>query len=288
MTDKSDTSRPSGSSARIWAFVLGLLVVALTGIGYLLVGQFAELQEQVAQLGDQVERSAQEAEVAAESAQEAAETSRAALTRATEAEESAENAARGRDRAERARAEAEDDASVARQDAAQSAEETRRARAETDRIRKEREQELDRLEKALGAIVETRRTALGLVMNLGSDAIEFDFNRATLRPLNRELLSRIAGILLTSSGHSMYVYGHTDDIGSDAYNQTLSEQRADSVRNYLVQAGIDPAIITTAGYGKSSPRVNGTSAEARAKNRRVEIGIVDVMLDYKGETPPPG
>ena len=288
MPDKSDTSRPSGSSARIWTFVLGLLVVAMTGIGYLLVGQFADLQEQVAQLGDQVERSAQEAEVAAESAQEAAESSRAALTRATDAEESAENAARERDRAERARAEAEDDASVARQDAAQSAEETRRARAETERIRKEREQELDRLEKALGAIVETRRTALGLVMNLGSDAIEFDFNRATLRPLNRELLSRIAGILLTSSGHSMYVYGHTDDIGSDAYNQTLSEQRADSVRTYLVQAGIDPAIITTAGYGKSSPRVNGTSAEARAKNRRVEIGIVDVMLEYKGETPPPG
>ena len=86
----------------------------------------------------------------------------------------------------------------------------------------------------------------------------------------------------------MYVYGHTDDVGSEAYNQTLSEQRANSVRDYLAEAGIDPAIISTEGYGKSSPRVAGTSAEARAKNRRVEIGIVDVTIDYNGEAPPPG
>ena len=120
-------------------------------------------------------------------------------------------------------------------------------------------------------------------MNLGSEAIQFDFDRADLRPGNRELLSRIAGVLLTAKGYSIYVYGHTDDVGTDEYNRGLSERRARSVRDYLVEAGLDSGIITTRGYGKSSPRVRGTSADARTANRRVEIGIVDVSLDIKGE-----
>src|SRR2546427_12481476 len=94
----------------------------------------------------------------------------------------------------------------------------------------QREQDLDRLQKALGALVETRRTALGLVMTLGENAIQFDFDRATLRAENRELLSRIAGVLLTAKGYSIYVYGHTDDIGSDEYNRDLSTRRARTVR----------------------------------------------------------
>src|SRR5436309_815291 len=82
-------------------------------------------------------------------------------------------------------------------------------------------------------------------------------------------------VLLTAKGYYIYVYGHTDDIGTDEYNRGLSERRARSVRDYLVEAGLDSGIITTRGYGKSSPRVRGTSADARTANRRVEIGIVD-------------
>ncbi len=82
---------------------------------------------------------------------------------------------------------------------------------------------------------------------------------------------------------SIYVYGHTDDIGSDEYNLDLSQRRARTVRDYLVEAGLDSSIITTRGYGKSSPRVPATTQEARAKNRRVEIGIVDVSLDFGRE-----
>lgn len=120
-------------------------------------------------------------------------------------------------------------------------------------------------------------------MNLGSESIQFDFDRSELEPDNRELLSRIAGVLLTAKGYSIYIYGHTDDVGTDEYNRGLSERRARAVRDYLVEAGLDSGIITTRGYGKSSPRVAGTSADARAKNRRVEIGIVDVALDVRGE-----
>jgi outer membrane protein OmpA-like peptidoglycan-associated protein len=200
----------------------------------------------------------------------------AASTRAARAEENAIVAAQGRARAEKESAEA-------RVQAQQSEEQVGETLAEAEKVRQERQADIDRLQQTLGALVETRRTALGLVMNLGSDAIQFEFDRATLRPENRELLSRIAGVLLTSKGYSIYVYGHTDDVGTDEYNRVLSERRARVVRDYLVEAGIDPSILTTRGYGKSSPRIRSTTAEARAMNRRVEIGIVDVAMEFKGE-----
>jgi OOP family OmpA-OmpF porin len=121
-------------------------------------------------------------------------------------------------------------------------------------------------------------------MNLDSQAIQFDFDKASLKPHNKELLSKIAGILLTSRGHHIFVYGHTDDVGSEEYNQQLSERRAQTVRDYLVESFIDPAVVTSEGFGKSSPLLAGTSQEARAKNRRVEIAIVDTVLDYQQRT----
>jgi outer membrane protein OmpA-like peptidoglycan-associated protein len=157
------------------------------------------------------------------------------------------------------------------------------ALAEAERIKKEREDELNRLQEALNQIAETRRTALGLVMNLGSDHMKFDFDKSDLRPENRELLSRIVGILLTSKDYQIYVYGHTDNIGTEEYNMDLSERRAQSVRDYLAEAGINPGIISTEGFGKSQPLVPGTSDEARAKNRRVELGIVNTKIKYPGQ-----
>ena len=210
-----------------------------------------------------------------------------ALDRAQEAARSALEAARGRDAADSARRKAERDRAEARRKAEAAQEETRAAqeeartaREEAERIRAERERELNRLHKVLSGIVETRRTALGVVMNLGSEAVEFDFDKATLRPENRELLSRIAGVLLTSKRYRVQIHGHTDDIGSSEYNERLSERRADAVRNYLVDAGIDPGIISIKGHGKANPLVPGTTAQARAKNRRVEIGIIDTAISY--------
>ena len=229
-------------------------------------------QRQSASLRDQLERMTNRIDLLTEVVE-------AASARAVRAEENARTAAEARDKAQAERAEAEKNSAEAQT----SAEQARAALAEAEKIRQQREQDLDRLQKALGALVETRRTALGLVMNLGENAIQFDFDRATLRAANRELLSRIAGVLLTAKGYSIYVYGHTDDIGSDEYNRDLSTRRARTVRDYLVEAGLDSSIITTRGYGKSSPRVPATTPEARAKNRRVEIGIVDVSLDFGSE-----
>jgi outer membrane protein OmpA-like peptidoglycan-associated protein len=133
---------------------------------------------------------------------------------------------------------AEAEAEQAKRLALAAEQEKQAAVAEAERIRKEREDELSRLQEALQKIAETRRTAMGLMMNLDSNAIQFEFNKAVLLSVNRELLSRIAGILLTSKGYSIKVHGHTDDVGSDAYNLELSEKRAQAVRDYLVQAGI--------------------------------------------------
>ncbi len=123
-------------------------------------------------------------------------------------------------------------------------------------------------------------TALGLVVNLGSDYLKFEFNRAELRPEDRELLSRIAGILLTSHDYTVSVNGHTDDVGSDAYNQKLSERRAQAVRDYLVKAGLPAEILSVHGHGKSLPLVRSNTDAARAKNRRVELGIANTRIQY--------
>jgi OOP family OmpA-OmpF porin len=86
---------------------------------------------------------------------------------------------------------------------------------------------------------------------------------------------------MTATGYRLQIYGHTDDIGSAEYNQDLSERRALTVRDYFVEAGIDPSIITTKGFGKTNPIVPGNSNEARSKNRRVEIGIIDTLVNYE-------
>ena len=92
-------------------------------------------------------------------------------------------------------------------------------------------------------------------MNLGSDYLKFDFDKAELRAGDRELLSRIAGILATSQDYTVSVNGHTDDVGTPEYNQKLSLRRAQAVRDYLVQAGLPPGILSVTGHGKSRPLV---------------------------------
>jgi len=139
------------------------------------------------------------------------------------------------------------------------------------------------MQEALAKVAATRRTADGMIIDLGSDSFKFDFDKATLRPENRELLSRLAGILLASHGYRLHVYGYTDDVGTEEYNQGLSERRAEAVREYLAKSGIPSEIMSSKGFGKSSPRVKATTQQAREKNRRVEIGIVDTVVKYGGE-----
>lgn len=250
--------------------ILTLLALAvLAGLGW--------LGYEVVRRAEAVER--QVADLSAQTAQSAA-LSRQALERAAQAEAEARAAAEGRQLAEAETAQAREEADTARQEATTATETASRAQAEAAAVRKRAEAELNRLEAALGQIAETRRTALGLVMNLGSDYLKFEFDKAELRPEDRELLSRIAGILLTSQDYTISVNGHTDDVGSDAYNQALSERRAQAVRDYLVKAGLPAEIFSVTGHGKSLPLVRGTSDAARAKNRRVELAVASTRIRY--------
>jgi outer membrane protein OmpA-like peptidoglycan-associated protein len=235
-------------------------------VGYRIVERMAAVERQLAA-------------VTAKSDETAA-LARQALERATASESAARTAAELRQAAEAETAGAKQETEAARQDATSAREAAAKAQAEAAAIRKKAEAEVNRLEAALGQVAETRRTALGLVMNLGSDHLKFEFDKADLRPEDRELLSRIAGIILTSHDYTISVNGHTDDVGSDAYNQALSERRAQAVRDYLVKAGLPAGILTVQGHGKSLPLVKGTSEAARAKNRRVELGLVNTQIRY--------
>src|SRR6185503_86139 len=152
------------------------------------------------------------------------------------------------------------------------------ATEQAEKYRREREEGLAQLQQALRQIAETRRTAMGLVMTLDSKSIRFDFDKANIKPEYRDILNRIAGILMTLKGYTIAVYGYTDDTGTQSYNLQLSQRRAESVREFLVQTGISPTIVSTKGFGKSDPRVPGDSEQARAANRRVEIGIVESKI----------
>ncbi|HEY7509515.1 MAG TPA: OmpA family protein [Vicinamibacteria bacterium] len=265
--------RRSGRGVTMLILLLVLLLAALGLGGYELLRRNRVLEAQVAAM--------------VEEARQANAQAQQALVRAVAAETSARAAAEGRLVAEEKTAgaleeadSARQEADAARQDATTARETAARAQAEAARIREQAEKEMKRLEEALSQVAETRRTALGVVMNLGSDYLKFEFDKAELRPEDRELLSRIAGILLTSQDYTLSVNGHTDDVGSDAYNRGLSERRAQAVRDYLVKAGLPAEIVSVTGHGKSLPLVKGTSEEARAKNRRVELGIASSRIRY--------
>ena len=274
---ESKRENRSTSWLGVSALVLGLTgLVVLAVLGYLLRQDSQRVEHRLAQLQEQVQKSEQ-------TAQEASEASRFAREQAERAEENALLAALGRTRAEDAEAAAARIAKQARMQAEAASEDAQLARQEADQIRQRREAELARLQEVLAKIAPTVRTPLGLVMTLGSDSVRFDFDKATLRPSDRELLSRIAGVLLTSYGFRIQIFGHTDDVGTAEYNEGLSERRAQAVRDYLAEAGVSSDLMTTRGFGKSSPRASGTGPEARAQNRRVEIGLIDSVIGFQGE-----
>jgi outer membrane protein OmpA-like peptidoglycan-associated protein len=121
------------------------------------------------------------------------------------------------------------------------------------------------------AILQTRDTARGLIVNM-SDVL-FDTAKFTLRPAAREKLAKVAGIVSGHPGLRLDVEGHTDNVGGDSYNQTLSEQRGTAVRDYLTGQGMAQTSVTTKGFGKTQPAATNDTAAGRQQNRRVELVI---------------
>jgi outer membrane protein OmpA-like peptidoglycan-associated protein len=180
---------------------------------------------------------------------------------------------------ERSRAAAADanqataDAQQHQKDAEADAERNRVAAAASDQqlqqAVRDREELRARLLEQFNAILTTRDTARGLVVNL-SDVL-FDTGKYTLRQPAREKLAKISGIVLAYPDLKLAIEGNTDSVGSDAMNQQLSEKRAGSVMDYLAKENIPAASMTAKGLGKTQPVASNDTADGRQQNRRVEL-----------------
>lgn len=126
-----------------------------------------------------------------------------------------------------------------------------------------------RLSEQLNSILQTRDTARGLIVSM-SDVL-FDTGQYSLKPGAREKLAKVAGILLAYPGLNIAVGGYTDNVGGDEMNQRLSENRATSVRDYLVQQGVTNNSVSARGFGNTLPVASNDSSAGRQQNRRVEL-----------------
>jgi len=117
-----------------------------------------------------------------------------------------------------------------------------------------------------------------ILVNL-PDGVTFDVASANLKPEFRATLDKVAQSLRDYPDSLVDVYGHTDSTGSDSYNQTLSENRARTVMNYLISQGVPAARLRSQGFGETMPVASNDTPEGRARNRRVEIKIVPVTRE---------
>ncbi len=188
------------------------------------------------------------------------------------------DAAKAQADAERARAEAQ--AAEAQSQAAQA----QKSAQDANSIR-------ERLRNQLNSVLATSETARGLIVNM-SDVL-FDTGKYSLKPDTKIALAKVAGILQAYPGLKLQVEGYTDSVGSDEYNQKLSENRAAAVRDFLVGQGVSMGNISATGFGKNQPVADNSTAAGRAQNRRVNlvvsgdaIGIQQTAEPEGGQTAP--
>ena len=237
---------------------------------------------------------AEAARQAAEQARLQAEKDRAAAVQAKadaermkqEALAAAQEAARQKEEAEKAKAEA-----VAQQQAlAAETVQARAAAAQSENLRQQAEREKqelrERLLQQLNSILATRDSARGLVANM-SDVL-FRSGSYELAPGARERLAKVSGIILAYPSLHVSIEGHTDSVGGDEYNQSLSELRAQAVRDYFVQQGIPSGTIEAHGYGKTAPIASNDTPEGRQQNRRVELVLSGDAIGNTFDAPSSG
>jgi outer membrane protein OmpA-like peptidoglycan-associated protein len=228
----------------------------------------------------------------AEAAQAQAEQARAEAEKAKaeaekmrqEAQAAAAEASRQKEEAEKAKAEA-----VAQQQVlAAETDKARSAAAQSENLRQQAEKEKQdlrtRLLQQLNSILATRDSARGLIANM-SDVL-FRSGSFELLPGARERLAKVSGIVLAYPSLHVAIEGHTDSVGTDQYNQDLSEHRAEAVRDYFVQQGISSSAVEAHGFGKTEPIASNDTAEGRQQNRRVELVLSgDAIGSVRDEAP---
>jgi outer membrane protein OmpA-like peptidoglycan-associated protein len=231
----------------------------------------AQAQAQAQQAQAQAQQSADEARRQADARAQADADRQAALQAKMEAQQAAQQAAQERAAADAARAAALAQQQAAQSEAARAQMAAQQANQQAQQAEAEKAALRERLRQQLNLILETRESARGLIVNIND--VLFDFDKYTLKPGAREKMAKVSGILLAYPGLKIQVEGHTDSIGTDDYNQRLSEQRAESVRGYLVAQGVPAASVSAMGFGKENPVASNDTAAGRQQNRRVEMVV---------------
>jgi outer membrane protein OmpA-like peptidoglycan-associated protein len=241
----------------------------------------AQAQSDTDRARAEADRSATDADRARNQAERAttdADRSRAEAERARMSErEGAERAARETALSRQRVVQAQSETETAKANEALASDEAMRARLQAEGAMRERDAARQGLYVSLSAILETRREARGLIVNL-SDVL-FDTGQSTLKSGAREKLSKLTGILLAYPGpYQIEIEGHTDSVGSEDSNLKLSQGRADSVFDYLLQSGVKRERMSAGrGFGESTPVASNDTAAGRQVNRRVEIIIADTV-----------
>ncbi len=201
-------------------------------------------------------------QAAASAAQAAASQAQAqqSQAQAEQAKLEAERAQMQAQQAQLAKAQADEQAREAQARAAQANKEVENANAVREKLRQQ-----------LNSVLATSESARGLIVNM-SDVL-FDTGKYTLKQTTQVSLAKVAGILMAYPGLKVQVEGYTDSVGSDAMNQTLSENRASAVRQFLISQGVSPDNITSQGFGKNDPVADNSTAAGRAENRRVNMVV---------------
>jgi len=217
------------------------------------------------------ERRAQE-----EARQKAEADAAAAQQAAQQAQEQAQQEAQQRAAAEQAQAEAQQQQQLAQQQQQQAQAAAAAAQAAAQQAEQQRQEAVQqkeamraRLLAQLNQVLQTRDTARGLIVNMPD--VLFAFDKYDLKPEARERLAKISGIVLAYPDLKLEIDGYTDSIGSDEYNQGLSDKRAEAVRDFLVSNGVNMNNVVARGMGKADPVADNSTAQGRQLNRRVEL-----------------
>jgi outer membrane protein OmpA-like peptidoglycan-associated protein len=244
--------------------------------------QFSEDARALAAQRQEAERIAAEREAAATQARSEAETK--ATAEAAEAKRKSDEEARRQAEltaAKQAQMKAEADAAAFKAkteaDALKAKEEA--ANAEAERARKAAADLRAQLLEQFNRVLPTTDTPRGLQVNMGD--VLFDTGKYNLRMEAQLGLAKLTGIVLSHPGLNLAVEGYTDNVGTESFNQTLSEQRANAVRDYLVQQGLDAASVTAKGFGTAMPVASNDTPKGRQQNRRVEIIISGEVIGTK-------
>lgn len=241
-------------------------------------GQQVQSDQQAAaqQAQAQADQARQEAAAAQQRAQDQERLAQQAEEQLQQQQAAAQQAQQQLQQEQAARQQAEQQAQASQQQLQQSQQQVQQAQADKEQVRQ-------RLLGQLNQVLQTKDSARGLIVNMPD--VLFKLNSASLTPEARERLAKVAGILIAYPDINVEVDGYTDNTGSLSYNQQLSEQRAETVRTYLVQQGVPSGSVNAKGFGPNDPIASNDSPDGRRQNRRVNLVVSGQAIGAQNMAP---